>query len=85
MAKATIDITKGEEDILQALADIRGETIPALFAPWLRDLLTTAVGIAPDDTPEDRAYTLAKLQRKAAKAIAERAAQPAPSEGILEP
>jgi len=77
MAKVNIDITKGEEDILQALADIRGETIPALFAPWLRELLTNAVGIAPDDTPEDRAYTLAKLQRKAAKAKAERAL-PAP-------
>jgi hypothetical protein len=77
MPKVTIDITKPEQDILDALADIRGETIPALFAPWLRDLLTTAVGIAPDDTPDDRAYTLAKLQRKAAKAKAERAL-PAP-------
>jgi hypothetical protein len=84
MPNVKIDITKGEEDILQALADIRGETIPALFAPWLRDLLTTAVGIAPDDTPEDRAYTLAKLQRKAAKAVAERALASTPVEGILE-
>jgi hypothetical protein len=85
MPKITIDITKPEQDILDALADIRGETIPALFAPWLRDLLTTAVGIAPDDTPDDRAYTLAKLQRKAAKAKAERALPTPAPESILNP
>jgi hypothetical protein len=85
MPKITINTTKSEQDILEALADIRDESVEDLFRPWLRDLLTTAVGIAPDDTPEDRAYTLAKIQRKATKAKAERVL-PAPApEGILEP
>jgi hypothetical protein len=85
MPKVTIDITKPEQDILGALADIRGESVEDLFRPWLRELVTNAVGIAPDDTDEERAATLAKLRRKAAKAKAERALATAPAEGILNP